>query len=66
MYNGLKNFLFERLEILTRVSIDHTKREAKVLKLWEGFLKYTDFLFPFLQKTYDKLGWKFYTGRICF
>lgn len=38
MYNGLKNFLFERLEILTRVFIGHTKREAKVLKLWEDFL----------------------------
>lgn len=66
MYNGLKNFLFERLEILTRVSIDPTKGRGKNAKTVEGSLKYTDFSSPFLQKTYDMSVGKFYTGRICF
>lgn len=57
MYNGLKNFLFERPVILTRVSIDPTKGRGKNAKTVEGSLKYTDFSSPFLQKhTICQLG----------
>lgn len=39
MYNGLKNFLFERPVILTRVSIDLTKGRDKSAETAGGSLK---------------------------
>ncbi len=50
MYNGLKNFLFERSVILTRVSTDHTKGRGKSVKTVEGFLKVYGLLFPLFAK----------------
>lgn len=58
MYNGLKNFLFERSVILTRVSINPTKGRGKSVKTVEGFLKVYGLLFPLFAKNIQYVRWE--------